>query len=261
MVVLLLLHEFILQGNENMPLSREHRARCGVSIPSLWALLQKGGTCSGVSSCVHLSSSCCGPVILSSSLWKVSGVSFRSCLNSILRGHNVLCLLSGVQLFATLWTVARQAPLSTGIFQAKMLEWVTMPLSRGSSQPRARTQFPTLQADSLPSEPPGKPNWCWSWNSNTLATWWKEMTHWKRPWFWEIVKAGWEGDDRGWDGWMAPPNRLTWVWISSRSWCWTGKPDGLQSMESQRVGYDWGFSFPKFRLGHREIACHQWTVL
>ena len=58
----------------------------------------------------------------------------------------MLCLLSGVQLFATLWTVARQAPLSTGIFQAKILEWVTMPLSRGSSQPRARTQFPTWQA-------------------------------------------------------------------------------------------------------------------
>ena len=46
-------------------------------------------------------------------------------------------------------------------------------------------------------------DWCWSWNSNTLATWCKELTHWKRPWFWERLKAGGEGDDRGWDGWLA----------------------------------------------------------
>ena len=45
-------------------------------------------------------------------------------------------------------------------------------------------------------------DWCWSWNSNTLATWCEEPTHWKRPWCWERLEAG-EGDDRGWDGWMA----------------------------------------------------------
>ena len=44
-------------------------------------------------------------------------------------------------------------------------------------------------------------DWCWSWNSNTLATWCKELTHWKRPWCWERLKAGGEGDNRGWDGW------------------------------------------------------------
>ena len=49
--------------------------------------------------------------------------------------------------------------------------------------------------------------WCWSWNSNTLATWWEELTHWKRPWCWERLKAGGEGDDRGCDGWMASPTR------------------------------------------------------
>ena len=43
-------------------------------------------------------------------------------------------------------------------------------------------------------------DWCWSWSSNTLATWWEELTHWKRPWGWERLKVG-EGDDRGWDGW------------------------------------------------------------
>ena len=43
-------------------------------------------------------------------------------------------------------------------------------------------------------------DWCQSWNSNTLATWWEELTHLKRPWCWERLKAGEEGDDRGWDG-------------------------------------------------------------
>ena len=82
-------------------------------------------------------------------------------------------------------------------------------------------------------------DWCWSWNSNTLATWCKELTHWKRPWCWERLKAGGEGDNRGWDGWMASLPRWTWVWASSRSWWWSGKPGVLQSMGSQRVGHDW----------------------
>ena len=46
------------------------------------------------------------------------------------------------------------------------------------------------------------------------------------------------GDDRGWDGWMASPTQRTWVWVNSGSW-WTGRPDVLQSMGSQRVGHDW----------------------
>ena len=50
-------------------------------------------------------------------------------------------------------------------------------------------------------------DWCWSWNSNTLATWCEELTHWKRPWCWEGWGAGGEGDSRGWDGWMASLTR------------------------------------------------------
>ena len=53
------------------------------------------------------------------------------------------------------------------------------------------------------------------------------------------LKAGGEGDNRGWDGWMASLTRWTWVWVSSRSWWWTGKPGILQSMRLQRVGHDW----------------------
>ena len=48
-------------------------------------------------------------------------------------------------------------------------------------------------------------DWCWSWNSNTLATWCKELTHWKRSWCWKRLKVGEEGDNRGWDGWRASP--------------------------------------------------------
>ena len=54
------------------------------------------------------------------------------------------------------------------------------------------------------------------WNSNTLATWCEELTHLKRPWCWEKLKAG-EGDDRGWDGWMASPTQWRWVWVNYES--------------------------------------------
>ena len=64
------------------------------------------------------------------------------------------------------------------------------------------------------------------------------LTHWKRAWCWEGLGAG-EGDDRGWDGWMASPTWWTWVWVSSRSWWWTGRPGVLRFMGSQRVGHDW----------------------
>ena len=68
------------------------------------------------------------------------------------------------------------------------------------------------------------PDWCWSWNSNTLATWCKELTHWKRPWCCERLRAGGEGDDRGRDGWTASLTQWTWVWVNSESWWWTGRP-------------------------------------
>ena len=62
---------------------------------------------------------------------------------------------------------------------------------------------------------------------------------WKRPWCWEKLKAGGEGDDRGWHGWMASPAQWTWVWVNSGSWWWTGRPGMLWSMGSQRVRHDW----------------------
>ena len=55
--------------------------------------------------------------------------------------------------------------------------------------------------------------WCWSWSSNTLATWCKEPTHWKRPWYWERLKT--EGANRWWDDWIALPTQWAWVWANS----------------------------------------------
>ena len=82
-------------------------------------------------------------------------------------------------------------------------------------------------------------DWCWSWNSNTLAIWCEELTHLKRPWCLERLRAGGEGNDRGWDSWIASLTQWTWVCINSGSWRWTGRPGVLQFMGSQRVRHDW----------------------
>ena len=82
-------------------------------------------------------------------------------------------------------------------------------------------------------------DWCWSWNSNTLATWCGELTHLKRLWCWERLRAGEEGDNRGLDGWMASLTRWTWVWVDSGSSWWTGRPCVLQFMGLQKVRHNW----------------------
>ena len=61
----------------------------------------------------------------------------------------------------------------------------------------------------------------------------------RRPWWWERLMAGGEGDDRGWDGWMVSPTQWPRVWVNSGSWWRTGRPGVLQFMGSQRVGHDW----------------------
>ena len=76
-------------------------------------------------------------------------------------------------------------------------------------------------------------DWCWSWNSNILATWREKLTHLKILWCWERLMPGGEGDDRGWGGWMASLTQWTWVWVNSGSWWWTRRPGVLQFMGSQ----------------------------
>ena len=89
---------------------------------------------------------------------------------------------------------------------------------------------------------------------NTFATWCEELTHLKRSWCWERLRAG-EGDDRGWDGWMASPTQWTWVWVDSGSWWWTGRPGKLRFMGSQsrtrlsdwtELGYNLTFALDKW---------------
>ena len=100
-----------------------------------------------------------------------------------------------------------------------------------------------------PVHPKGNQPWVfigrtdgWSWNSSTLSTWWEELTHLKRLWFWKRLTVGGEGNNGGWDVWMASPTQWTWVWVNSGSWWWTERPSVLQSMGSQRVGHDSNWS-------------------
>ena len=66
-----------------------------------------------------------------------------------------------------------------------------------------------------------------------------QLTHWKIPWCWERLRAGGEGNDRGWEGWVASPTQLTWIWVNSQSWWWIGSPGMMWFMGLQRVGHDW----------------------
>ena len=72
-----------------------------------------------------------------------------------------------------------------------------------------------------------------------LATWCKGLTRLKRPWCWERLRAGGEGDNRGYNGWMVSPTQWTWIWVNSGRWWWTGRTGCCGSKGSQRVGHDW----------------------
>ena len=102
-----------------------------------------------------------------------------------------------------------------------------------------------LDCNIQPVHPKGNQSWIFTGRSdaeaetlNTLATWWEELTHKKRPWCWETLKLG-EQDTRGWDGWLASPTQWTCVWVNSRSWWLSGRLGVLQTMGFQRVRHDW----------------------
>ena len=96
-----------------------------------------------------------------------------------------------------------------------------------------------------PVHPKGNQSWIFIGRTDAEAEtpilWPPDAKNWLigKDWCWERLRAGGEGDDRGWDGWMASPTRWTWVWASSGSWWWTGRPGVFQSMGSQRAGHNW----------------------
>ena len=105
----------------------------------------------------------------------------------------------------------------------------------------------TLMAECEPVLPKGDQSWIFIGRTDSEAEtpilWpphWKNRSfHLKRSWCWERLKAGGEGNNRGWDGWMASLTQWTWVWVNSRSWRWTGRSGMLQSMGLQRLRHDW----------------------
>ena len=135
----------------------------------------------------------------------------------------VLCCFSHVQLFVTVWTVVHQDPLwessvrNIGMGCLALLQGIFQ--TQGLS-PCLLWLMPCRQV------------------FYQLATTCQELTHWKRLWCWEGLGAGGEGDDRGWNGWMASLTRWTWVWVNSGSCWWTGRPGMLRFMGSQRVRHN-----------------------
>ena len=113
-----------------------------------------------------------------------------------------------------------------GLFQDELSQSTLLysPLSRGSQNTwNARRSNQSILKEINSEYSLEGMNWiftgifigCWSWSSNTLATWWEELIHWKRPWCWERLKAGGEGGNRGWDGWMASLTQWMRVWADS----------------------------------------------
>ena len=183
-----------------------------------------------------------------------------------------------------------------GISQARLLEWVAMPSSKGSVWPRYQTcasWVSCIAGRLFTTEPLGQPTaigyeswtvkkaecqkidafelWCWRrllrvpWTARRsnqsilkeisprcsmeglmlkLKLQYFDHLMWRadsleKTLSWEGLEAGGEGDDRGWDGWMASPTRWAWFWVNSESWWWTGRPGVLRFMGSQRVRHDW----------------------
>ena len=107
-------------------------------------------------------------------------------------------------------------------------------------------------------------DWGWSRSSNNMATWCKELTHWKRPWCWERLKVDGEGDDREWDGRMASLTQWTWVWANSGrcggqgslAWCslWVHKESATEKQQTRSSHLIWTLLEPVHTLGTSNVS-------
>ena len=153
----------------------------------------------------------------------------RDLFSSNWRNVHLIFLLPEVGVFFS-WCVVSQ-PMSHFHHHAS---WILQRDKRTHTHTHTGYCFYLVPKEIQPVHPKGNQSWIFTGRTdaeaNTLATWCEELTHLKTPWRWET-----EGDDRGWDGWMASPTECRWVWVNSGSWWWTGRPGVLQSTGSQRV--------------------------
>ena len=182
--------------------------------------------------------------------WQIDGETVETVSDFILGGSKITsdgdcsheikrCLLLGRKVMANLYSILKSRdvtfPTKVHLFKAMVFplvmygceSWTVKKAERWKIDAfelcccRKLLRGPWLQSD--PTSPSWRRSvlgvhwrdWFWSWNSNTLAIWCKELTHWKRPRCWEGLEAGGGGDDRGWDGWMASLTLWTWVWVNS----------------------------------------------
>ena len=95
-----------------------------------------------------------------------------------------------------------------------------------------------------PVNPKGNQSWIFIERTDIKAEapilWPPDVKNWKRPWWWERLKAGGEGDDKGWDGWMVSPTQWTWVWVGSGSWWWEACHAAVHGVAKSRTWLsDW----------------------
>ena len=106
-------------------------------------------------------------------------------------------------------------------------------------------ESPLYSHEIKPVHPKGDQSWVFTERTDdeaeTPILWPPHVKSWLiwKTLIWERLRAGGEGDDRRWDGWMASPTRWTWIWVNSGRWWWTGRPGVLHFMGLQRVGHDW----------------------
>ena len=111
-------------------------------------------------------------------------------------------------------------------------------------------------------------DWCWSWNSNILATSCEELTHWKRLWCWEGLGARGEGDKREWDGCMASLSQWTWFSVNSGSWWWTRRPvccfscGHKESDTTERLNWtEWKWCNSSWTISNPKRWCYESAAL